>query len=330
MVTSTRDTKRMEDASVTRARRGLLVFMLALIPTTFISIWLRRLIPQPALPTVAFPLAMTTLLSYSPAIASLIARVSLREGIEDISLRLRGEWVARAMLIGWLYPVACGLLTYGITWSAGFTRFAWTSLGPPYGSWGPENILGISIGGIPPLAGFMLRLIACLLFAFVGCTQSFGEEIGWRGYMLTRLFDAKVPAPIFWNGLIWGLWHVPFVLMLSSNRNLLERRSISLYFFVAGTIALAYLFSYLRMRSGSIWPVVLAHASNNAVFTWAFDGFTNANPFWKGELYLVSVSLPLLVLLFLRRPWTSRYWPKPRDGSPTPSLSLSTESSTAV
>jgi membrane protease YdiL (CAAX protease family) len=39
-----------------------------------------------------------------------------------------------------------------------------------------------------------------------------GEEIGWRGYMLTRLIDARVPAPILTSGIVWALWHLPLVL----------------------------------------------------------------------------------------------------------------------
>ena len=39
-----------------------------------------------------------------------------------------------------------------------------------------------------------------------------GEEIGWRGYMLTRLIDAGVPKPVLLSGVIWGLWHVPLIL----------------------------------------------------------------------------------------------------------------------
>jgi membrane protease YdiL (CAAX protease family) len=162
---------------------------------------------------------------------------------------------------------------------------------------------------MPPLGAFGIRLTACLLFAFVGCVQSFGEELGWRGYLLTRLFDAKIPAPVFWNGLVWGLWHIPYVVELTSRRNLSEPRWVSLFFFVAGTIASAYLLSYLRLRTGSIWPPVLAHASGNAVFRWAFDGFTGAT-FWKGELYLLSLAIPVVALIFLRRPWVMRHPPR--------------------
>lgn len=303
--------------SVHQARRGILVFMVALAATTLVSIWLRQLVRCPTLATVAFPMLMTTLLSYSPALASLIARMILGEGIRDVSFRFRGDWTAQAMLIAWLWPVFGGLGAYGIAWVAGRTGFAWTSTGSAYGTWGPENLLGLSIAGMAVWHGFALRLLASLFFSIPACLQSFGEEVGWRGYLLTRLFDAKIPAPVFCNGLIWGLWHVPFVLAWEPNRNLPERRSISLFFFVASTVALAYLFSYLRIRSGSIWPVVLAHASGNSILSWAFDGFTVANPFWKGELHLLSTGLPVLIILLVRPAWIIRYWPQRSEASST-------------
>jgi membrane protease YdiL (CAAX protease family) len=312
--------------SVHQARRGILVFMVALAATTFVSIWLRQRLQWPPLATVAFPMLMTTLLSYSPAIASLIARVSLRESIKDVSFRLRGEWTANAMLIAWVWPVFCGLATFGIAWIAGLTRFAWTSVDSDYGTWGPENLLGLSIAGMPVLHGFELRLFACLLFSIPACLQSFGEELGWRGYLLTRLFDAKIPAPVFWNGLIWGLWHIPFFLAWDTGRNLSERRWVPLFFFVANTVAVAYLLCYLRLRSGSIWPAVLAHASGNTMLKWAFSGFTAASPVWKGELYLLSTGLPVLIFLLLRPAWVIRYWPQRTgdgNGSIAPGAKLS-------
>ena len=313
--------------SAHQARRGLLVFMLALVATTALLIWVSNVIPRGGMSKIGFSLLMITFLSYSPAVASLIARLSLREGIKDISLQFRGEWVAPAMLIAWLWPVACGLLTYGLAWLAGFTRFQWTSIGSEYGSWGPESLLGISIYDRTALAAFSIRLVACVLFSFAACAQSFGEELGWRGYFLTRLFDAKIPVPILWNGLIWGFWPIHYVVYVLSSSTLPERGSIALFFFLNGITAHAYLFSYLRLRSGSIWPAVLAHASSNSVLGLAFDPFTVANTFWKGELYLLSAGLPVLVLLTLPRPWTVRYWPQ--NNVPAP-MSVSAEPSTTM
>ena len=308
--------------SVRQARRGILLFLAVLAATTYISIWLRERVRSPAMATVVFSMLMTTLLSYSPAIASLIARISLRESFKDVSFRLRGDWTAQALLIAWLWPVFCGLATYGVAWLAGFTRFAWTSIGYDYGTWGPENLFGLSVAGMPALHGFALRLFASLFFCFPACLQSFGEELGWRGYLLTRLFDAKIPAPVFWNGLIWGLWHIPFFLAWGTGQELHESRSVSLFFFVAYTVALAYLVSYLRLRSGSIWPAVLAHASGNTIIRWVFEGFTVASPFWKGELRLLTAGLPVLILLLARPGWMIRYWPQERANVP-PTISAS-------
>jgi len=69
---------------------------------------------------------------------------------------------------------------------------------------------------------------------------------------------------------------------------------------------------YLRLRSGSIWPAVLAHASGNVALICAYDAFTVANWFWKGELYLLSTALPLAVLFFVKPPWIVRHWPEGR------------------
>ena len=131
--------------SARQARRGILVFMVALTVITLLSDWLMLRLSSPTLPSVAFALLLSTPFSYSPALASLIARVSLRESIEDISFRLQGNWTARAMLIAWFWPVFCGLGTYGIAWLAGATHFAWTSVGSDYGTWGPENLVGLTI-----------------------------------------------------------------------------------------------------------------------------------------------------------------------------------------
>ena len=110
--------------SVRQARRGILVFMAVLTAITFLSLWLSFHVPSPSLASVAFPMLMTTIFSYSPAFASLIARMSLRESIQDISFRLQGNWTAPAMLIAWFWPIFCGLGTYGVAWLAGQTHFA--------------------------------------------------------------------------------------------------------------------------------------------------------------------------------------------------------------
>jgi len=163
---------------------------------------------------------MTTLLSYSPAIASLIARISLRENTKDVSFRLRGDWSAKS--VADRLVLACVFRIEDV-WSrmdTGLMRFAWTSVGREYGTWGPENFDRHFDRRNARIASVWASTGRASIFSIPACVQSFGEEVGWRGYLLTRLFDAKVPAPIFWNGLIWGLWHVPFFLAWVPSRSL--------------------------------------------------------------------------------------------------------------
>ena len=48
----------------------------------------------------------------------------------------------------------------------------------------------------------------------MGMIQCFGEELGWRGYLLPKIGEKLSPlsASVF-TGVIWGLWHAPIIAM---------------------------------------------------------------------------------------------------------------------
>jgi len=304
-------------SSVQKARRGLRIYLATLAVITLLLAVPDRILAL-LLPGGTFLLIRSLRHFYAsapflvwfvvgwfgPALASFIARQVQDEGFDDVSFRLGGEWTGRALLIAWLWPVAAGLVVYGLAWLSGATRMRLGMAWPPFEGWGPEQLVGISISGMPLFRAFVVRLFASVLFAVPISVATFGQELGWRGYMLTRLIDAKIPAPIFWNGLAWGLSYLPTVFRASSTARL-ESPWISFCFQVAGMIAISYLLAYLRLRSGSVWPAVLG-ASGTSVLLLAFDAFTWANPFWKGELYLLSLALTTAVVLFLPRPWIAR------------------------
>ena len=62
-------------------------------------------------------------LMYMPALASVIARLALREGFGDVSLQWGGPEGSRSVLLGWVYPMAVGFLAYGIAWTMGLAEF---------------------------------------------------------------------------------------------------------------------------------------------------------------------------------------------------------------
>src|SRR5262245_53290106 len=111
---------------------------------------------------------------------------------------------------------------------------------------------------------FVINLaVAATIVTILSALRAAGEEIGWRGYMLTRLIDAGLPKPILTSGLIWGLWHVPLILGGVYLAGPLPALSAVLFMVLA--TALSFVFARLRLETGSVWPAIALHAAWNAI-----------------------------------------------------------------
>ena len=104
------------------------------------------------------------------------------------------------ILLAVIFPIVIGLVAYGVAWVTGLAQF---DPPPSFASELTSSPVGVFV--------IMLILIT-FIDVFPASFFAAGEEIGWRGYMLTRLIDAGVPRPILASGLIWGLWHIPLIL----------------------------------------------------------------------------------------------------------------------
>lgn len=246
-------------------------------------------------------------LMWTPGLVSLLSRLVFREGWGDVSWRL-GRDRARSYLTAWLFPVAVGGLAYGLAWATGLATFEAPA----------TSSLGLS--GMAPLPRFALTVaLALLLGVVLSALTAMGEEIGWRGYMLTRLLDARVPHPVLVSGLIWGLWHTP--LIVSGQYAAGPYPLLSAPLFLVSVVAGGLVAAFVRLRSGSVWPAILFHASWNSVIQGPFDGFTRGGDsarttsIWIGESgVLVVVASLLCAAVLVRRGLVVRRRP---DEEPT-------------
>jgi membrane protease YdiL (CAAX protease family) len=143
-----------------------------------------------------------------------------------------------------------------------------------------------------------------------------GEEIGWRGFMLTRLIDAGVPKPIVVSGVIWGLWHVP--LILSGLYAAGPSPVLSALTFLIAASSISVVLAWLRLESGSIWSVIVLHGVWNSVIQGVFDRATTGSAalVWTGESGILTLlTLVVVALIVSRRPWRMLRQP-PRPGAP--------------
>jgi membrane protease YdiL (CAAX protease family) len=94
---------------------------------------------------------------------------------------------------------------------------------------------------------------------------TFGEEFGWRGYLLPRLAPLGGWQASALVGVIWGLWHAPLIAL--DGYNFPGHPIAGVFAMLMFTVPLSVILAWLRFRTGSIWPGVLLHGAINAQAT---------------------------------------------------------------
>ena len=121
---------------------------------------------------------------------------------------------------------------------------------------------------MPPLKVLIIgQTITAVLFGpilnFITC---FGEEWGWRGYLLPKIV-AKMPRipMLLITGTIWGLWHAPIIAMGHNyGTNYWGYPVVGIAVMCIFCIALGTIFSYLCIKTQSCIPGVIAHGAINS------------------------------------------------------------------
>ena len=116
---------------------------------------------------------------------------------------------------------------------------------------------------------------------------TFGEEFGWRGYLLPRLAPLGGINAAIITGVIWGLWHAPIIVL--DGYNYPGHPWVGIGVMVIFTVALGMVFAWLRFRSGSVWPAVIGHAAFNAQAGFATLLLSPADPLLRAPIGLIGL-----------------------------------------
>lgn len=187
---------------------------------------------------------------------------------------------------------------------AGFRYWPLALLGPAavlVASYGTATVVGALTWQFEPDAAINLAINIVIISFF-----AFFEEIGWRGYMLPKMATAyprMAPALV---GFLHGVWHLPLML-LTTAYNPAGNRLIVVPLFLAVLTVAGILYGYLRNESGSLWPVVIAHGTFNAVLGTLAGSSVAANQntaaYLTGETGVFTLAaLIMLTWVLMRRP----------------------------
>ncbi|MEV6859672.1 CPBP family intramembrane glutamic endopeptidase [Streptosporangium subroseum] len=115
---------------------------------------------------------------------------------------------------------------------------------------------------LEPEVLFAVQIVSMVLIApLINSIPAFGEEWGWRGWLLPRLMPLGTWKALLVSGVIWGAWHAPLTLR---GYNYPELGAWAAPMFVIFCVAFGVVLGWLRLYSGSVWPAVIGHGSLNA------------------------------------------------------------------
>jgi CAAX protease family protein len=116
-------------------------------------------------------------------------------------------------------------------------------------------------GGKVPL--WLEYLALALNGLTLGAFFAFGEEYGWRGYLLPRLLPlGEVKAAVL-VGLIWGPWHIPLIVGGLNYPGVNPLLAIAV--FIPAAVVMSLLFTRVFvLAGGSVLVVAVLHGSLNS------------------------------------------------------------------
>jgi membrane protease YdiL (CAAX protease family) len=221
-------------------------------------------------------------------------------------IRMLGLTPGYGMFALWMStPTVATLIMLLVVTRDGYSKEGWKSLGlHRFGlnvwwiAFGVTLLITVAASAIvwaTPLASFVvpeggiINPVINLLIMVVIYTLTFSllEEIGIRGYLLPKLLSSGRRRALALSGLVWATWHMPLIFLVPAVG--FPTGNLLLFFplFYGSIVAASFIFGYLRIYTGSVWPASIGHSVHNAAWS-ALAAFTvTASPVLV-NLYLVG------------------------------------------
>ena len=243
---------------------------------------------------------------FFPTIGVLLTRLVTREGFKDTWLKPNLKKNLRFYLLAWFGPAILTFAGMGIYFlllpcnlDLNFSYFTATL----EATGAPMETLPISIE--------LLMLVQCVQAVFLAPIMNFvtcfGEEWGWRGYLLPKVSKhfSTIPTLLI-TGIIWGLWHAPLTI-IGHNYGLgywgFPFTGIGMMCVFCSVLGI--FMAYVTLKTKSCIPAILAHGAINGIAAigiyFTYDG---GNPFVGpaptgiiGMIPFILVAIPMVMHL---------------------------------
>ena len=246
---------------------------------------------------------MISQMMLTPALAALIVRLVTREGLVKSGFQFNFFAYKFLFLFGWfgttiltIVGAALYFLIFQNNFDPNMTNFI-----ASYNQ-GAANA-GTQIDAVNIVAAYKTDLLIKFFTAAVlDSINSFGEEWGFRAYLFPKLYRkfGAIPAALL-SGFASGLWYAPLVAVgyYYGTENVgfpvVNIIAMCIFGMVTGVI-----YSFLSLRTGSIFPAVFAHSAVNVLMPQATLFTDDGGNFFVGPSPTGILSgLPFIIVAVL-------------------------------
>ncbi len=207
------------------------------------------------------------------------------------------------LLVAWGLPVLITFATIGVSFLLPGVSYSseMTGLTDYLGDLIPEDMMD----EVPfsPVVMFWLMLLQGLIAGpTINAIAAFGEELGWRGFLLKETASAGFWKSAIFIGFIWGIWHAPLILM---GHNYPGFEVAGVFMMTLWCILLSPMFSYITIKANSVIAAAILHGSLNAVGGLAIMPLEGSTPLLTGVMGLAGflvLAVINLAIFFLGKP----------------------------
>ena len=241
-------------------------------------------------------------LMWCPALAGILTLKLNGRNLSDLGWK----WPqTKYMAMSWFIPLLYAAIAYTIVWTTGLGAF-------PNHAFTQQLTSRMGLRTSPAVS----TIVYVLLMGSFGLARSLstalGEEIGWRGFLVPELFKSVgFTGTALISGVVWACWHYPILIWGDYNAGTPSWYGLTC--FTVMVVATAFVFAWMRLKSGSLWTGAMLHASHNLyiqnVFT-PLTGDTGKTSWFIDEFGAV---VPLVTVAFAVYFWRRRsevkVWP---------------------
>jgi len=238
---------------------------------------------------------MIPAIMWCPALAALATCRLLRREIRCLAWRWPNNGY---MAAAYFVPLAYASVAYAAVWTSRL------------GAWNSEFVGLIAqdfgLHGLPAWGSLTLFLMAMATGGVIlNISTALGEEIGWRGFLVPELAKRMSFTRVsLLSGIVWAAWHSPLLFFADYNAG--TNRWYALGCSTVTLISASFVLAWLRLKSDSLWPAALFHASHNLFVPRVFDNLirNTGSTLWYTTEFGAALAITSTVFAFYF--WTRR------------------------